>query len=194
MRRARASAPGQCLVFVAVLLSSFSAAFGGSSKAHRPHQSSSSTGSTAAPQAAGPSSSTTNKKKSKKRRSKREPTQKAPTPQRISEIQSALARGGYFEGAPSGKWDATTVAAMQKFQSGNGLEPTGKLNALSLQKLGLGSEIAGVSAPKPVNHSSAPAPPSAAPKPSVPTAPLSPPSAGSASASTATPAAKPPQP
>ena len=45
---------------------------------------------------------------------------------------------------------------MQKFQSSNGLESNGKLDALSLQKLGLGSDIAGVSAPKPiVPHGSA---------------------------------------
>jgi peptidoglycan hydrolase-like protein with peptidoglycan-binding domain len=89
------------------------------------------------------------KKPSKKRRkSSRQSTQKAPTSDRITEIQSALARGGYLQGDPTGKWDSTTVAAMQKFQSSNGLESNGKLDALSLQKLGLGSDIAGVSAPK----------------------------------------------
>ncbi len=97
------------------------------------------------------------KKPSKKRRnSSRQSTQKAPTSDRITEIQSALARGGYLQGDPTGKWDSTTVAAMQKFQSSNGLESNGKLDALSLQKLGLGSDIAGVSAPKPiVPHGSA---------------------------------------
>jgi hypothetical protein len=102
------------------------------------------------------SASSTTKKKSKKRRSRREPTQKAPTPQRISEIQSALSRGGYYQGEPNGKWDLNTISAMQKFQSGNGLEPSGKINALSLQKLGLGSEIAGVSAPKPITPAATP--------------------------------------
>jgi len=89
------------------------------------------------------------KKANKKSRRRREPTQKAPTPERISEIQSSLARGGYYEGEPNGKWDASTIAAMQKFQSANGLEASGKLDAPSLQKLGLGSGIAGVSAPRP---------------------------------------------
>jgi peptidoglycan hydrolase-like protein with peptidoglycan-binding domain len=126
------------------------------------------------------------KKKSKKRRSRREPSQKVPTPQRISEIQSALARGGYYQGPPNGKWDANTVAAMQKFQSGNGLEPSGKLNAVSLQKLGLGSEIAGVSAPKPV----APAATPAATGPSA--APTHPPSPPPSSTSNSAAAAKPP--
>jgi hypothetical protein len=59
------------------------------------------------------------------------------TPEGISEIQSALARGGYYQGAPSGRWDANTVAAMQKFQSANGLTPTGEPDFTSLQKLGL---------------------------------------------------------
>jgi peptidoglycan hydrolase-like protein with peptidoglycan-binding domain len=97
-------------------------------------------------------STSTAKKKtvSKKHHSKREPTQKAPTPARISEIQTALERRGYYQGDPNGKWDSNTVNAMQKFQSENGLESSGKINALSLQKLGLGSSIAGVSAPKPV--------------------------------------------
>jgi len=118
--------------------------------------------------AASTSQSASHKKKPTHRRRRhhyrREPTQKAPTADRISEIQSALARGGYFKGDPNGKWDANTVAAMQKFQSSQGLDPTGKIDALSLQKLGLGSDVAGVSAPK------APPPPSTAQPPSRPAA------------------------
>ena len=113
----------------------------------------------------------TKKKSSKKHHaSKREPTQKAPTPQRISEIQSALAHGGYYQGTPNGKWDSNTVAAMQKFQSDNGLSTSGKIDATSLEKLGLGSGTAGVDAPKPVTPhaaatTAAPSPASAAPAP-----------------------------
>jgi hypothetical protein len=97
-------------------------------------------------------STTTAKKKttSKKHHARREPTQKAPTPARITEIQTALEHRGYYQGNPNGKWDSNTISAMQKFQSDNALESSGKINALSLQKLGLGSSIAGVSAPKPV--------------------------------------------
>jgi peptidoglycan hydrolase-like protein with peptidoglycan-binding domain len=79
-----------------------------------------------------------------------------PSPERISEIQSALARGGYYHGDPNGKWDASTVDAMRKFQEDHGLDGTGKLDALSLQKLGLGSEIAGVDAPHPPTQHTAP--------------------------------------
>lgn len=103
----------------------------------------------------------------KKRRAKRVPVQKAPTADRIAEIQSALARAGYYQGAPNGKWDANTIGAMQNFQSSNGLDATGKLDALSLQKLGLGSSIAGVSAPKPVMP---PAPSAVPPPPAEPSA------------------------
>jgi len=121
-------------------------------------------------------STTAVKKKtvSKKHHSRREPTQKAPTPARISEIQTALQRHGYYQGDPNGKWDSNTVSAMQKFQSENGLESSGKINALSLQKLGLGSSIAGVSAPKPVQ-----------PTPSKPAASSPPSAATSASAQSA---------
>jgi len=107
--------------------------------------------STGAGQASSSSSASTqaSHKKSRKHHSKQTPTQKAPTADRISEIQSALARSGYYQGDPNGKWDSSTVASMQKFQSANGIEPTGKLDAATLQKLGLGSDIAGVSAPRP---------------------------------------------
>ena len=104
-----------------------------------------------APQQSASHKSTTKKKKSSHHRhsSRREPFQKAPTPDRISEIQSALARGGYYEGDPNGKWDSSTVAAMSKFQSANGLNSSGKIDAITLQKLGLGSSTAGVDAPRP---------------------------------------------
>ena len=75
--------------------------------------------------------------------------QTAPTRERIVEIQQALAGEGFYSGKPSGKWDAATSEAMKKFQTANGLTATGKLGALSLQKLGLGSEVAGRGAPVP---------------------------------------------
>lgn len=85
----------------------------------------------------------------RRRRTRREPLQLAPTPDRIREIQTALVREGYLKSDPSGKWDADATDAMQRFQQDHAINPTGKLDALSLQKLGLGSEIAGVSAPQP---------------------------------------------
>lgn len=75
---------------------------------------------------------------------------KQPSAERMQEIQSALQRGGYYAGDPTGKWDASTQQSLRRFQAANGLPPTGKLDALSLQKMGLGSDVAGVSAPRPV--------------------------------------------
>ena len=72
-----------------------------------------------------------------------------PSAARVTEIQSALARSGYYKRDPNGKWDAGTIQAMRNFQEDHGLDGTGKIDALSLQKLGLGSEIAGVDAPRP---------------------------------------------
>ena len=88
-------------------------------------------------------------KKSSKHSKRREKGQKAPAPERISEIQQALAKDGSFNGSPSGKWDDSTVEAMKKFQAGHGLNPNGKLDAPTLNKLGLGSQTAGVAAPMP---------------------------------------------
>jgi peptidoglycan hydrolase-like protein with peptidoglycan-binding domain len=141
------------------------------------------------------SSATSGKKKKSTHRhsSKREPFQKAPTADRVSEIQTALSRGGYFEGSPNGKWDSNTVAAMQKFQSANGLNASGKIDATTLQKLGLGSSTAGLNAPKPPKKADPSATTAAA-------RPASPPNANSASNVTPTPtpasspvATKPPQ-
>src|SRR3984893_12235635 len=93
-------------------------------------------------------SSSSHKGKSGKS-SRRQVGQKAPTPQRISEIQQALAKNGTYAGTPNGKWDASTVAAMKKFQGTHGLTPSGKLDAKTLQQLGLGSQTAGIAPPTP---------------------------------------------
>jgi peptidoglycan hydrolase-like protein with peptidoglycan-binding domain len=92
--------------------------------------------------------------KSTKKTTRRERGQKAPAPERISEIQTALAKDGSFNSKPSGKWDASTVDAMKKFQEAHGLNPSGKLDAKTLQKLGLGSQTAGLAPPMPPLSSS----------------------------------------
>jgi len=97
-------------------------------------------------------SSTTKKVPAKRVVKKRAPKQRvqtAPTPERISEIQSALAAQGTYKAQPNGKWDSATIQAMKDFQGSHGLTATGKLDAPTLQKLGLGSEIAGRAAPLP---------------------------------------------
>jgi peptidoglycan hydrolase-like protein with peptidoglycan-binding domain len=99
--------------------------------------------------------SATHHARSSKVTSARERGQKAPTPDRVSEIQAALSKDGSFSGNPNGKWDDATVGAMKKFQETHGLNPSGKLDAKTLQKLGLGSQTAGVAAPTPPVSSSA---------------------------------------
>jgi peptidoglycan hydrolase-like protein with peptidoglycan-binding domain len=101
------------------------------------------------------SSSGGKSRRSSKKSKARERGQKAPTPDRVSEIQQALEKDGSFEGTPNGKWNDATVEAMKKFQAAHGLNPSGKLDALTLGKLGLGSQTAGVAAPiPPINSSS----------------------------------------
>jgi len=81
--------------------------------------------------------------------SSRNKGQKAPTADRITQIQQALAKDGSYAGSPNGKWDDGTVAAMKKYQEAHGLNPSGKLDAKTLNQLGLGSQTAGVAAPMP---------------------------------------------
>ncbi len=96
-----------------------------------------------------------------------------PSRDRTEEIQAALARGGYYSGEPNGKWDSRMEASLRQFQTANGLTPTGKLDALSLEKMGLGSNVAGVSAPRIVspaaNSDAASSTPASASKPTAKT-------------------------
>jgi hypothetical protein len=73
-----------------------------------------------------------------------------PSADRIEQIQRALSRSGFYQGDPTGRWDANTIGAMKSFQQAHGITPTGKIDALSLQQLGLGSDIAGLAPPRPV--------------------------------------------
>jgi peptidoglycan hydrolase-like protein with peptidoglycan-binding domain len=120
--------------------------------------------STAASPVAAQSSSTTTKKKkasSKSRKKGKVKAQAAPTPDRIKEIQTALQKDGTYQGEANGKWDSATADAMRRYQDKNGFPATGKIDALSLNKLGLGADTAGKGAPQPV-ASAAPSPSPAA--------------------------------
>jgi hypothetical protein len=99
--------------------------------------------------AAKPSGKSAARSSKTSKKARKQPGQKAPTNDRITEIQTALARDGSFRGSPSGRWDDDTTEAMRKFQAGHGLNPSGKLDAPTLQRLGLGSQTAGIAAPTP---------------------------------------------
>lgn len=97
--------------------------------------------------------------KAPKKKPARARAQMAPAGERIREIQAALVQKGFYDGEPNGKWDARSVEAMKKFQAANGLTETGKFDAKSLQKLGLGSDVAGAAAPRPPANETKPQPP-----------------------------------
>src|SRR5438045_8919930 len=59
------------------------------------------------------------------------------------EIQQALIREHYLSGEANGNWDATTQAAMQKFQSDQGWQTRLTPDSRALKKLGLGPDYSG---------------------------------------------------
>ena len=65
--------------------------------------------------------------------------QMAPAPERYREIQEALVAKGYLAaGEGDGSWNAASSEALKRFQADQNLDPTGKINSLSLIALGLG--------------------------------------------------------
>lgn len=58
--------------------------------------------------------------------------------ERATEIQTALIQRGYLSGEPTGSWDSTSMAAMQKLQSDNGWQTKLVPDSRALIKLGLG--------------------------------------------------------
>jgi peptidoglycan hydrolase-like protein with peptidoglycan-binding domain len=58
--------------------------------------------------------------------------------ERTHQIQEALIRQHYLQGEPSGKWDASTEAALRKFQADNGWQSKTVPDSRALIRLGLG--------------------------------------------------------
>jgi peptidoglycan hydrolase-like protein with peptidoglycan-binding domain len=88
-----------------------------------------------------------NKKAKSKRRAASANTKKGqtwrtrqlqPTAERYGEIQRALLQKGYLTGEPTGVWSQESIEALRRFQSDQKLEPTGKIDSVSLIALGLG--------------------------------------------------------
>lgn len=86
------------------------------------------------------------------RTTRRAPTavnQRQPAKDRYLEIQRALADAGHYAGEPNGIWKQDSVEALKSFQAENGFEPTGKIDARSLIKMGLGPRYGPSSADAP---------------------------------------------
>jgi peptidoglycan hydrolase-like protein with peptidoglycan-binding domain len=66
--------------------------------------------------------------------------QQAIEPARVTEIQQALIREHYLTGEANGKWDATTEAAMQKYQADQGWQTKLMPDSRAIKKLGLGPD------------------------------------------------------
>jgi peptidoglycan hydrolase-like protein with peptidoglycan-binding domain len=66
--------------------------------------------------------------------------QQAIDPERVTQIQQALIREHYLTGEATGKWDASTMAAMQKFQGDQGWQTKLTPDSRALVKLGLGPD------------------------------------------------------
>lgn len=85
-------------------------------------------------------SSKKRRKSSSRRAAARSKGPRSPEPERIKEIQTALASRGY-DVEPNGVWDGRSVEAVKKFQDDNeikNLTGKGKLDSLTLIALGLG--------------------------------------------------------
>ena len=65
--------------------------------------------------------------------------QLSPSPDRYREIQQALASKGYLSAEEAnGAWGPGSAEALKRFQADQNIEPSGKINSLSLIALGLG--------------------------------------------------------
>ena len=83
--------------------------------------------------------STHKSKKSRKTAAKKRGQQKI-DPERSREIQEALIREHYMDGAASGVWDAKSQSAMERFQADNGWQSKVVPDSRALIKLGLGPD------------------------------------------------------
>jgi peptidoglycan hydrolase-like protein with peptidoglycan-binding domain len=85
--------------------------------------------------------------------------QQAIDPERVTQIQQALIRAHYLTSDANGKWDASTEAAMQKYQADQGWQTKLMPDSRALLKLGLGPDYSTAinaknstfAAPPPVN-------------------------------------------
>ena len=151
------------------LISIFAASLAMPQSATAPKKSTTVRKATAAKKASATASKTSSAKKGKSaRKSSRAASagpsrQTSPTPERLREIQQALADKGYLKAEPSGVWDSQSVDALTRFQNDQKLTPTGKITSASLINLGLGPKNDAQkpleATPKPAELAPAPVPP-----------------------------------
>jgi peptidoglycan hydrolase-like protein with peptidoglycan-binding domain len=67
-----------------------------------------------------------------------------------------LADKGYLKGEPNGKWGPDSVEALRSFQRDQNLEPSGKIDSVSLIALGLGPKYQTAAAPPAPSDSAKP--------------------------------------
>jgi peptidoglycan hydrolase-like protein with peptidoglycan-binding domain len=67
--------------------------------------------------------------------------------ERATEIQTALIKAGYLSGTPSGTWDASSQAAMEKLQADNGWQTKIVPDSRAIIKLGLGPSASASTSP-----------------------------------------------
>jgi peptidoglycan hydrolase-like protein with peptidoglycan-binding domain len=84
--------------------------------------------------------------------------QRGITPERATQIQSALIRDNYLTGSPSGQWDSQTEAAMQKYQAAHGWQTKLTPDSRALIALGLGPTTASGPQTLPANTYTSPSP------------------------------------
>ena len=84
--------------------------------------------------------STSRKSKKSRKSAKSHRGQQKIDPVRAREIQEALIREHYLDGAASGTWDAKSQAAMQRYQADNGWQSKSVPDSRALIKMGLGPD------------------------------------------------------
>lgn len=86
------------------------------------------------------SAHTTSHKYKKTRKSASKRGQQKIDPMRAREIQEALIREHYLDGAASGTWDAKSQSAMQRYQADHGWQSKVVPDSRALIKMGLGPD------------------------------------------------------
>jgi hypothetical protein len=84
--------------------------------------------------------STSHKTKKSRKTAKLHRGQQKIDPARAREIQEALIREHYLDGAAAGTWDAKSQAAMQRYQADNGWQSKSVPDSRALIKMGLGPD------------------------------------------------------